>query len=35
VTRAKPQVVAQAREKLSQLQEQLQAVERHLAELNG
>jgi valyl-tRNA synthetase len=35
VTRAKPQVVAQAREKLAQLQEQLQAVERHLAELNG
>jgi valyl-tRNA synthetase len=35
VTRAKPHVVAQAREKLAQLQEQLQAVERHLAELNG
>ena len=35
VTRAKPEVVAQAREKLAQLQEQLQAVERHLAELNG
>ena len=35
VTRAKPQVVAQAREKLAQLQEQLQAVERHLAELSG
>ncbi|MEN6576514.1 MAG: valine--tRNA ligase [Phycisphaerales bacterium] len=35
VTRAKPQVVAQAREKLTQLQEQLQAVERHLAELDG
>jgi len=35
VTRAKPEVVAQAREKLGQLQEQLQAVERHLAELGG
>jgi len=35
VTRAKPEVVAQAREKLVQLQEQLQAVERHLAELDG
>ena len=35
VTRAKPQVVAQAREKLTQLQEQLQAVEKHLAELGG
>lgn len=35
VTRAKPEVVAQAREKLAQLQEQLQAVERHLAELDG
>jgi valyl-tRNA synthetase len=35
VTRAKPEVVAQARERLQQLQEQLQAVERHLAELGG
>jgi valyl-tRNA synthetase len=35
VARAKPEVVAQAREKLRQLQEQLQAVERHLAELGG
>jgi valyl-tRNA synthetase len=35
VTRAKPEVVAQAREKLAQLQEQLQAVEKHLAELSG
>ncbi len=35
VTRAKPEVVAQAREKLAQLQEQLQAVEKHLAELGG
>jgi valyl-tRNA synthetase len=35
VARAKPEVVAQARERLQQLQEQLQAVERHLAELDG
>ncbi|MEN6336148.1 MAG: class I tRNA ligase family protein, partial [Phycisphaerales bacterium] len=35
VARAKPEVVAQAREKLQQLQEQLQAVEKHLAELGG
>jgi valyl-tRNA synthetase len=35
VARAKPEVVAQAREKLAQLQEQLQAVEKHLAELGG
>jgi valyl-tRNA synthetase len=35
VAKAKPEVVAQAREKLAQLQEQLQAVERHLAELDG
>ncbi len=35
VTRAKPEVVAQARERLAQLQEQLQAVQTHLAELNG
>ena len=33
VTRAKPEVVARARERLEQLQEQLQAVESHLAEL--
>jgi valyl-tRNA synthetase len=33
VARAKPEVVAQARERLQQLQEQLQAVERHLGEL--
>ena len=33
VTRAKPEVVAQAREKLQQLRDQLQAVEKHLAEL--
>jgi valyl-tRNA synthetase len=35
VARAKPEVVAQARERLQQLQEQLQAVEKHLAELDG
>jgi len=35
VARAKPEVVAQAREKFQQLQEQLQAVEKHLAELGG
>ncbi|MBN1360541.1 MAG: valine--tRNA ligase [Sedimentisphaerales bacterium] len=35
VTRAKPEVVAQARERSQQLQEQLQAVEKHLAELEG
>jgi len=34
VTRAKPQVVAQARERLEQLVEQLQAVETHLDELS-
>jgi valyl-tRNA synthetase len=33
VARAKPEVVAQARERLVQLQEQLQAVEKHLAEI--
>lgn len=33
VTRAKPEVVEQARKRLEQLQEQLQAVETHLAEL--
>ncbi|MBN1508788.1 MAG: valine--tRNA ligase [Sedimentisphaerales bacterium] len=35
VARAKPEVVAQARDRLQQLQEQLQAVEGHLAELGG
>ena len=35
VAKAKPEVVAQAREKLQQLQEQLQAIERHLAELES
>jgi valyl-tRNA synthetase len=35
VTKAKPEVVAQARERLQQLQERLQAVEKHLAELGG
>jgi valyl-tRNA synthetase len=33
VAKAKPEVVAQARERLAQLQEQLQAVEKHLAEI--
>jgi valyl-tRNA synthetase len=35
VQKAKPQVVAQAREKLVELTEQLQTVERHLAELEN
>ena len=35
VTRAKPEVVAQARERLEQLQEQLQTVEGLLSELDG
>jgi valyl-tRNA synthetase len=35
VSRAKPQVVAAAREKLAELSEQLNTVEKHLAELNG
>jgi valyl-tRNA synthetase len=35
VAKAKPEVVAQAREKLQQLQEQLQAIEGHLAEIKG
>ncbi|UCG55611.1 MAG: valine--tRNA ligase [Phycisphaerales bacterium] len=35
VTKAKPEVVAQAREKLEQLQEQLKTVEKHLSELEG
>jgi valyl-tRNA synthetase len=35
VSKAKPEVVAQTRERLQQLQEQLQAIEKHLAELSG
>jgi valyl-tRNA synthetase len=35
VAKAKPEVVAQAREKLQQLQEQLRAIERHLSELES
>ena len=35
VTRAKPQVVAQARDKLAQLTEQLKTVDKHLAELDN
>jgi valyl-tRNA synthetase len=35
VSKAKPQVVAQAREKLAQLEEQLATIEKHLLELNG
>jgi valyl-tRNA synthetase len=35
VARAKPEVVAQAREKLQQLQEQLRAIEKHLGELES
>jgi len=35
VTRAKPEVVAQAREKLGQLTEQLEAIEKHLRELRN
>jgi valyl-tRNA synthetase len=35
VTRAKPEVVAQARERLAQLAEQLQAIEKHLSELKN
>jgi valyl-tRNA synthetase len=35
VTKAKPEVVAQAREKLTQLQEQLETVRKHLFELDG
>jgi valyl-tRNA synthetase len=35
VAKAKPEVVAQAREKLQQLQEQLQAIEGHLAEIKS
>jgi valyl-tRNA synthetase len=35
VTRAKPQVVAQARDKFAQLTEQLKTVDRHLSELDN
>ena len=35
VTKAKPEVVAQARAKLTQLIEQLETVEKHLSELNN
>ncbi len=35
VTRAKPQVVAQAKDKLAQLTEQLKTVDRHLSELDN
>ncbi len=35
VSRAKPEVVAQAREKLAELTEQLATVEKHLSELSG
>ena len=35
VTRAKPQVVAQAKDKLTQLTEQLKTVDRHLSELDN
>ncbi|MCX5638274.1 MAG: class I tRNA ligase family protein, partial [Planctomycetota bacterium] len=35
LSKAKPQVVAQAREKLVELSEQLETVEKHLLELNG
>jgi hypothetical protein len=35
VTKAKPQVVAQAKEKLARLTEQLDTVEKHLSELNS
>ncbi len=35
VAKAKPEVVAQAREKLQQLQEQWRAIERHLSELES
>jgi valyl-tRNA synthetase len=34
ISRAKPEVVAQAKEKLAEYTEQLKAVEKHLAELN-
>jgi len=35
VTKAKPEVVAQARENLAKFSEQLQTVEKHLSELDG
>ncbi|MHC4890496.1 MAG: valine--tRNA ligase, partial [Planctomycetota bacterium] len=35
VTKAKPEVVAQARGRLAELSEQLTNVEKHLSELNG
>jgi valyl-tRNA synthetase len=35
VTRAKPQVVAQTKDKLAQLTEQLKTVDRHLSELDN
>jgi valyl-tRNA synthetase len=35
LSKAKPQVVAQAREKLDELSEQLETIEKHLLELNG
>jgi len=35
LNKAKPEVVAQTRQKLAELSQQLQVVEKHLAELNG
>jgi len=35
VTRAKPEVVAQARQRLAELTEQLQMIEKHLSQLQG
>ncbi len=35
VTRAKPEVVTQAREKLQELTEQVETIEKHLLELKG
>jgi valyl-tRNA synthetase len=35
VSKAKPEVVAQAKERLAELSEQLATVEKHLSELNG
>jgi valyl-tRNA synthetase len=35
INRAKPEVVAQAREKLANLEEQLETIDRHLMELNN
>ena len=34
IARAKPEVVAQTKEKLAEYTEQLKAIEKHLAELN-